>query len=288
MTRHLLRIPSIATALLLVAFATAGAVAARPTQTSAAPLTWYWSPGYVQQVLRKNGLTWPNGHNSVRGVKCSGLGRWIVKGTTPMYTDLYCYVQPVGGAVYKIIFHVVDQSTYRFDFAGYQRKQTWWWTAQNAANTLVQGGIQNGEQHVDVASSTCSSFGPSRQIKGSIYHFLFYCSAEPTSGYPEAIVLDVSDQTSANVTFVSYTQQLAATPTNTTPVPSSNTSNSQLLDQFLAQQETAQMMQEHETEMNYLQWGTDHAPSPGEILLGAVGCAADPNDDHVYKNYDAC
>jgi hypothetical protein len=204
-----------------------------------------------------------------------------------MYSSLYCYVQPAAGAVYKILFHVVDNNTYRFDFAGYQRRQTWWWTSQIAANSLVQNGIQTGTQHTAVTSSTCSSFGPSRLINGSVYHFLFYCTAQPASGYPEAVVLDVSDRTSADVRVVSYTQQLPVTPVDTTPTPSSNTTND-ALSRYVSQLEFNNEMDQWQSYMNEMEWGTEDAPSAGAILLGAVGCADDPNDDHYYKSYGAC
>ena len=266
-----------------------GTAASARAGTAADNQMWFWSRNLVVQSLYGNGLEWSNAaHDAVKGAKCVGLGHWIVSGGVPMFRDFHCYVQPTNGTVYKIIFHVASQRTYRYEFDSYQTKQTWWWPPQYAADTLVKGGIRWSSGTDTISQSTCSAFGPSMRKQGTVYWKLYYCTVRPSSGYAYAVVLDVTDKTSAAIRFVSYTDELPVTQTVTTPTPSSNTNNQQIVNQLLINQITNQMLRDGIKAQNQITWGNDNAPDPADFWTGAIGCKSDPFDTSPYKSYSAC
>jgi len=250
---------------------------------------WFWSKALVIQSLYKNGLDWSNAdHDTIAGAKCVGLGHWIYSQGVPMFRDFHCYVDPTKGSTYKIIFHVASRRTYRYEFANYQSKQTWWWPPQYAADTLVKQGIRWSSGFDAINQATCSAFGPSSRIDGALYWKLYYCSVRPTRGYAYAVVMDVTDKSSASIRFVTYTDELPVTPTVTNPTPSSNTTNKAIVDQLLLNQITNQMLRDGIKRQNQITWGNDSAPSAADFWTGAVGCKSDPFDTSLYKSYSAC
>jgi hypothetical protein len=259
----------LATVVSLTAFALTVApvgvqAAAAQTRAGASEIPWYWSQAYAQKTLLSNGLDWSNkGHDSIAGVKCAGLGTWIAQAGTAMFRDFHCYVKPRGGAAYKIIFHVASQSTYRYSSAGWQAKQTWWWPAQLAANTLVQTGIQWSSGLDQIVASSCSAFGPSTRVNGSLYYKLFFCTVTPAAGYSYSIVLDATDKTRAADYFVRYTDQLPVTPANTTQVPSSSNTLAQqaTIMRNWGDQTALQVVQNMYKSSSQTLWGSDTGPS---------------------------
>lgn len=216
--------------------------AAAQTRAGASGLQWYWSQANVQKTLLYNGFDWSNAaHDSVAYVKCAGLGSWIVRSGTAMFRDFHCYVKPGSGTPYKIIVHVASQWTYRYNWAGWGTKQIWWWPAQYAANTLVATGIRWSSGFDRIVASSCSHFGPSSRINGSLYYKLFYCTVSPATGYSYSIVLDATHKTSAVSYFVSYTLELPVTPASTTPVPSSSNTNAQQLNTIILRNQNDQL-----------------------------------------------
>jgi hypothetical protein len=234
-------------ALVMVASLALSALSLVPTaaaqpRAAAAGLQWYWTQDNVQRTLIHNGFDWSNaGHDTLEGVKCAGLGSWIVRGGTAMFRAFHCFAKPRGGAAYKIIVHVSSQWTYRYGWAGWQTKQVWWWPTQYAANSLVSSGIQWSSGFDRIIASSCSHFGPSSRISGSLYYKLFYCTVTPAAGYSYSIVLDATQKTSAADYFVSYTLELPVTPTSTTPVPAATNTNAQQLNTIIARNQNNQL-----------------------------------------------
>jgi hypothetical protein len=250
---------------------------------------WFWSRSYVLQSLYGNGLDWSNAaHDTVAGAKCAGLGHWIVSRGTQMFRDFHCYVDPTVGTTYKIIFHVTGQRTYRVQFDSYQTKQTWWWPPQYAADTLVRQGIRWSNGLDTITQSTCSAFGPSWRHNGGVLWNLFYCTVRPSRGYAYGVVLDVTNRTDAAIRFVPYTDELPVTQNVSTPTPSSNTTNQQIVNQLLLNQITNQMLLQGIKYQNQLAFGNDSAPTAADYLTGAVGCAEDPFDTSPFKTYGVC
>lgn len=220
----------------LLGFGSDRAHAARTaaTQTHATPvnvastnaktdgLVWYWPQTSVLRTLVINGLPWANtGRDIVEGIRCAGLGRWIVRGGIAMFRDFHCYISPQQGSAYKIIFHVVGRYSYRYNFAGWQTVQRWWWPTQYAANVLVNGGIRWSTGFDRIVYSSCTHFGPSKRIDGYLYYKLFFCTVTPSVGYSYSLVVDATGSASAEPYFVAFTLELPVTPSNPTPVPAS-------------------------------------------------------------------
>ena len=74
----------------------------------------------------------------------------------------------------------------------------------------------------------------------------------------------------------------------TTPTPSSNTNNDQIINQLLLNQITNQMLGDGIKHQNQIAFGNDSAPNAADYLTGSVGCAEDPFDTSLYKSYGVC
>jgi hypothetical protein len=160
-----------------------------------------------------------------------------------MFRDFHCYVQPTNGTVYRDHLPRHEPAHIRYEFDSYR-----------AADLVVastvrrrharQGSIRWSSGTDTISQSSCSAFGPSMRKQGTVYWKLYYCTVRPSSGYAYAVVLDVTDKTSAAIRFVSYTDELPVTQTVTTPTPSSNTNNQQIVNQLLINQITNQMLRD--------------------------------------------
>jgi hypothetical protein len=126
----------------------------------------------------------------------------------------------------------------------------------------VKQGIRWSSGFDAINQATCSAFGPSSRINGALYWKLYYCSVRPTRGYAYAVVMDVTDKSSASIRFVTYTDELPVTPTVTNPTPSSNTTNKAIVDQLLLNQITNQMLRDGIKHQNQVTWGHDSARAP--------------------------
>jgi len=232
---------------------------------------WYWTVAHVQDTLRELGIDWSDlGHHAVLVARCAGLGRSVDRGGVQHFHDLHCYIKPRNKRVYKIVFHVLGERTYRYAFAGYQTKQQWWWSPQYAADALVQAGIRWPRFFDAVTASTCSAFGPSSRIRGTLYYKLFFCTVAPASGRPYSIVMDVDARYHDTPYFVDYSNEIAVTPTDPTPSPSSNTTTEDVGARIVDSQQGLMGEQDAITRLNQSRWGTNTAPSGASILTGAA------------------
>jgi hypothetical protein len=241
------------------------------THAAAAGLVWYWPQTSVLRTLVFYGLPWSNaGRDIVEGVKCAGLGSWIVRGGVPMFRDYHCYISPQKGAAYKIVFHVVGQNSYRYSFAGWQAKQRWWWPTQYAADTLVKSGIRWSTGLDRIVYSSCTHFGASRRINGYLYYKLFFCTVTPSIGHSYSVVVDATGSASAQDYFVTYTIELPVTPTNTTPVPASTNTIAQQQNAIVLQNQNNQLFLQ--TVQSQYKSTSDSTYGSGTGMFGGSSC----------------
>lgn len=246
-------------------------VDAASTHAVAGGLVWYWPQSSVLRTLVTYGLPWANtGRDIVEGIKCAGLGNWIVRGGVAMFRDFHCYISPQQGSAYKIIFHVVGQHSYRYNFAGWQTKQRWWWPTQYAANALVKGGIRWSTGFDRIVYSSCTHFGPSKRINGYLYYKLFFCTVTPSVGYSYSLVVDATGSASADPYFVAFTLELPVTPSNPTPVPASTNTVAQQQNAIILSNQNNQLFLQ--TVQSQYKSTSDSNYGSGTGMFGGSSC----------------
>ena len=249
---------------------------------------WFWSRDYVQQTLRRNGITWSNGHDRVQVAKCSGLGKWIVTRGIRLFRDFHCYIDSHERPVYKVIFHVSGELRYRFTYARQQTEVTWWWPAQRAANALVNDGIRWSSGHQRIVGSSCSpSVHPLGFWAALLRALLLHCKTGPRCLIRNR--LDVTARDAWHTTFRYLFRRAPATPVVTAPpVPSSNTTNQQLVNHHINNQLAVDIVLNDMMAQNQTMFGRSYAPHVNDSTLGSVGCASDPFVNTPFKSYGSC